>query len=65
MLVTHCTSYCHFDNLFGSVAVHELKTWMREACAKIDHKILCAMWQDVKCRCGIAGAICGTHISLC
>jgi len=32
------------------MALHELKTWMREACAKIDNKILCAIWQDVECR---------------
>jgi len=64
MFVTHCTSYYHFGSLCGSVALHELKTWVREACAEIDHKILCAMWQDVEC-CGIAGATCDFHISLC
>jgi len=43
MFVTHYTAYYHFGNLFGSVALHELKMWMREACAEIDHKILCAI----------------------
>lgn len=65
MFVTHCTSYYHFDNLFGSMVLQELKTWMREACAEIDQKILCALWQDVECCCGIAGATCGIHISFC
>lgn len=58
MFVTHCTSCYHFGNLFRSMALHELKTWMREACAEIDHKILCAMWRDVEHCCGIAGTIC-------
>jgi hypothetical protein len=65
MFVTHCTSYCHFGNLFGSMALHERKTWVTEACGETDHKILCAMWKDVEHCCGIAGATCGTHISLC
>jgi hypothetical protein len=44
--------------------LHELKTRIREACAKIDHEILRNMWLEVDYRFDVARATGGVHIEL-
>jgi hypothetical protein len=44
--------------------LHELKTRIREACAKSDYEILHNMWQEVKYRLDVAPATCGAQIEL-
>jgi hypothetical protein len=44
--------------------LHEVKTWIREACANTDQKILRNMWQEVEYRFDVAPATRGPHIEL-
>jgi hypothetical protein len=44
--------------------LHELKAWIREACAKTEQEILHSVWQEVECQFDVARATRGTHIEL-
>jgi hypothetical protein len=42
-------------------ALDELKSWITETCAKIDHDILYKVWQEVRYQFHIAQATSGAH----
>jgi hypothetical protein len=46
------------------ITLHELSTWIREACANIDLQVLHNVWQEVEYQFDVARATCGAHDEL-
>jgi hypothetical protein len=44
--------------------LHELKTWIREACANTDQEVLHNVWQEVEYQFDVARATHGAHVEL-